>query len=163
MPPAAHPRQSGPSRQGPLPAGTPNAINAFLCSLLSISHFSFFTSLCALRGTGWWAQPTSRTRHVLSYGGCEARFVGRLRGASLAPLDPDATETSRATPSAPRIVQFVQQFRSKNTPRARNSLFLRGQGVARVSGVVRARNSVTIRATRSIGRGTPLGFMIYDR
>jgi hypothetical protein len=42
------------------------------------------------------------------------------------------------------------------------------QGVTPFSGVVRAQNSVTIRATRPLDRGTvcpeaePLGFMIYE-
>ncbi len=63
---------------------------------------------------------------------------------------------------------FVQQLKRQNAPRANNSLFLWEQGVAPFSGVVCAQNSGTIRATRSIGRGTvcpeaePSGFMNYD-
>jgi hypothetical protein len=33
------------------------------------------------------AEPALRTRRALSSGGCDARFVGRLRGASVLPLD----------------------------------------------------------------------------
>ncbi len=53
-----------------------------------------------------------------------------------------------------RTARFVQQLKRQNTPRVRNSLFRRAQGVTRFWGITRAQNSVTIRATRSIGRGT---------
>jgi hypothetical protein len=58
------------------------------------------------------------------------------------------------SPVLGRMTTFVQQLKRGNTPRARNSLFLGTQGVARPSGVVRAQNSGTIRATRPLGRGT---------
>jgi hypothetical protein len=48
----------------------------------------------------------------------------------------------------------VQQSKRQNAPGAKNSLFLRAQGVARLPGVTRAQNSVTIRATPPQGRGT---------
>ncbi len=51
-------------------------------------------------------------------------------------------------------VTFVQQLRSKNAPRVKNPLFLRAQGLAQFSGLARAQNSGTIRATRPQGRGT---------
>jgi hypothetical protein len=49
---------------------------------------------------------------------------------------------------------FVQQFKRQSTPHARNSLFLQAQGVTQFSELARARNSVTIRATRPLDRGT---------
>ena len=66
------------------------------------------------------------------------------------------------------VTTFVQQLKRQNTPRVRNSLSLWAQGVTRLSGLVRAQNSGTIRATRPLYGGTvcseaePLGFMIYE-
>jgi len=62
---------------------------------------------------------------------------------------------------------FVQQLKRQNAARARNSLFLGAQGVARFRCPAHAQNFGTIRATRPKGRGRPradaaLGFMIYD-
>jgi hypothetical protein len=59
------------------------------------------------------------------------------------------------------LFAFVQQLKRQNTPHVRNSLFLWQQRVARFSGVVRTRNSVTIRATRPLGRET-VRFMIEE-
>jgi hypothetical protein len=63
-----------------------------------------------------------------------------------------------------QTLPFVQQLKEQNTPHARNSLFLRAQGVMPFSAVACAQNSGTIRATRPLGRGTARrsGPLIYD-
>jgi hypothetical protein len=58
-------------------------------------------------------------------------------------------------PAGAGMTPFVQQLKRENTPRARNSLFLPAPGVTRFPAVPRVQNSVTIRATRPLDRGTP--------
>ena len=68
---------------------------------------------------------------------------------------------------AVRLSTFVQQLKRQNAARVKCSLFLDAQEVTRLSTLVLAQNSGTIRATRPLDRGTlcpreALGFMSYD-
>ena len=79
------------------------------------------TKRCPVGSCSWPPKPSRYERDTRSRPAV-ARLVswagyGERR---LRPWTPDATETSRATPTAPRLVRFVQQFKSENALRAKN-------------------------------------------
>ena len=124
-----------------LPAGIPNAINAALGPPIS----RLAVSSSAARESG----VPGRTSNSQS-----RDWRSRRSNDALWRFD-HIFWTVESSTNQWETTTLVQQFKSKNTPRVRNSLSLRPQGVTRFPGSASTQNSGTIRATRPQGRGTP--------
>jgi hypothetical protein len=128
-----------------LPAGTPNAINGVPCPFSSVLH-SCVPSYCYLQG-----QLPYRSVSLAFFASWREKRSWRSGGAQRRAPKRDGSRLGSPTL---RTTTFVQQLKRQNAPRARNSLFLWAQELARRSSLVRAQNSGTTRATRPTGRGT---------